>query len=341
MSLTVNTLQAKEILPEILKAKLVAMLHGSPAIGKSAIVHQVAAEYNLKVIDIRLSQVDPTELLGFPHIDEKTGRASYLPMAHFPLEGDKLSEGYAGWLLFLDEANHAPPAVQKASYKLVLDRLVGEHRLHDKCLCVLAGNLETDNALVEAMPTPLQSRLVHLELAVDAKVWVEWAQERGMDYRITSYLQHRPDTLYTFSADHTDKTYASPRTWDFADRLIRGKPLTDSKYIPLLAGTLGEGVAREFLAYCRVEKDLPKLEQIIKDPVGTPVSNEPATRYMLTGSIGAHASDKNITALMQYVRRLPIEFQVVTLRDVIRRHRELLQHEAVQQWVVQNSTELF
>ena len=86
------------------------MFHGSPAIGKSAIVHQFASKFNLKLIDMRLGQCDPTDLLGFPRI---TGdRSGYVPLEDFPLEGDKTPDGYAGWMLFLDELTSAPPAVQ-------------------------------------------------------------------------------------------------------------------------------------------------------------------------------------------------------------------------------------
>lgn len=54
--------QAIPLVIAALKAKLVPMLHGSPAVGKSAIVRQIAKQFNLKLIDLRLSQCDPTDL---------------------------------------------------------------------------------------------------------------------------------------------------------------------------------------------------------------------------------------------------------------------------------------
>lgn len=105
--------QAISMITAFIKAKLVPMLDGSPGIGKSQISHQIARDYNLKVIDVRLSQCDPTDLLGFPQIIGN--RAGYVPMETFPIEGDKIPEGYVGWLLFLDEFNAASPAVQAAA----------------------------------------------------------------------------------------------------------------------------------------------------------------------------------------------------------------------------------
>ena len=201
--------QAASMVAKFIRTKIVVMLHGSPAIGKSAIVQQIANEYGLKLIDLRLAQCDPTDLAGFPTITGE--KASYKPMDTFPIEGDTVPKGYNGWLLFLDELNSAPPAIQSAAYKVILDRMVGNHKLHKNVAIVAAGNLETDNAIVQPMSTALQSRMAHLELVVDSKEWVDWASSNEIDHRITSYINFRPDALYTFSPDHTDKTYASPR----------------------------------------------------------------------------------------------------------------------------------
>lgn len=43
-------------------ARLIPFIKGSPGLGKSAMVKQLAKKYNLKLIDIRLGQVDPTDL---------------------------------------------------------------------------------------------------------------------------------------------------------------------------------------------------------------------------------------------------------------------------------------
>jgi len=58
----VSPKQARELVVDIIKAKLVPMLTSSPGLGKSSIVKDIANEFGLKLIDIRLSQVDPTEL---------------------------------------------------------------------------------------------------------------------------------------------------------------------------------------------------------------------------------------------------------------------------------------
>lgn len=96
-------------------------------------------------------------------------------------------------------------------YKLILDRKVGNYDLHPAVAMAAAGNLETDNAIVEEMSTALKSRMAHLTLMLDNRKWLDWATNAGVDYRITSYINFKPNSLYEFNPDSEDDTYACPR----------------------------------------------------------------------------------------------------------------------------------
>ena len=334
----INTEQASEIITALFQAKLVPMLHGSPGMGKSAIYHQIAKEHRLFVIDHRLSQSEPTDLLGLPFFADK--RASYVPFESFPVEGDAIPEGYVGWLLLLDEFTSASIETQAAAYKLVLDRMVGLRKLHPKVLIGCAGNLESDNAIVNPMSTAMQSRLVHLELAMDHEKWIDWAVSNGIDHRITDFIKFKPSMLYTFSPDHTDHTYACARTWEFANRLMKhiDNPKT---FLPMLAGVLSEGVAREFLTFCKIYQSLPKLERIETEPDKVEVPQEPSVLFAITGSLANRAKPDNFTQFMKYITRMPEEFQVVTLRETVRRNPAMHNHPAVEKWAAESMKAFF
>lgn len=330
--------RAAELITLALKANLVPMVHGSPAIGKSSIVKQIAKKFNLKLIDLRLSQCDPTDLLGFPFIMNE--RAGYRPMETFPIVGDAIPKGYNGWLLFLDELTSASTAVQAAAYKLILDRMVGLHHLHEKVAIVGAGNLDTDGAIVTPMSTALQSRLVHLQVGYDAREWVNYANEAQYDHRITSYIEFRPDQGYNFSPTHTDKTYASPRTWEFTNRLLKVCDLNRDT-LPLFAGTLGEGTARELMGFVSIQDQLPKLGDIIASPKSIVVPNEPSVQFALTGALAANITDTNCEPVMEFVKRMPAEFQVVAVRSMIKRNKAITGAKPVTEWISTASAELF
>lgn len=337
-SIQINSSQAEELITDCLRAKLVPMLAGSPGIGKSDIFRKIAKQFGLKMIDHRLSTSDPTDLSGFPTIID--GKASYTPFDLFPVKGTEVPENYNGWLLFLDELPSAPLAVQCAAYKLALDRMVGQHELHDDCYVVCAGNLETDGAIVNRLSTAMQSRLIHLELTVDYKEWLSWAYSNDIDHRVTSFINASPEKLHQFDPDHDDKTFSCPRTWSFLSQLI--KPLVKIPFtkLPLMAGTVSQGMAREFMQFCALEDDLPTFPQILADPTGVNIPEEPSTIYFLCGSIAIKTDETNIAQVIKYVERMPIEFQIVCFRALLKRNNSMKRAPTMRQWIMKNSQEL-
>lgn len=335
----VSTNQAKNMLVAYLKANLTPMIVGSPGIGKSNIVYEIANEFNLKIIDLRLSQCDPCDLSGFPAI--KNNKAGYVPMDTFPIVGDPIPEGYKGWLLFLDEFNGAAHSVQMASYKLILDKMIGQFHLHDNVRIVAAGNLETDNAIVNTLSTAMQSRLVHIEVEVDHKSWLDWALDKGINHLIIDYIKFKPSSLYTFKPDHSNNTYASPRTWEFVSKLLKIVKIDDSSITSLISGIVSEGVAREFLVFVKIYKNLPTLIEIISSPELTVVPVEPSHLFALTGFLSQNISDTNIDSIIKYINRLPVEFQIITLKEVLRKTPALIQNPHVLKWQTDNLSKFF
>ena len=333
--------ETKDMIIRCIKAQLVPLVTGSPGLGKTAAFQQIADDFNLFLIDVSLAQSDPTDINGYPSTTADGKKARYLPMETFPIEGDPIPEGYDGWLVFFDELTSAVPAVQAASYKLLLNRMVGVNKVHPRVVMGAAGNLEADNAVVEEMSTALQSRLIHIELTINNDEWLEWAFDNDIDERIRSFIRFKPGMLYTFKPDHTDRTYGCPRTWEFANRFIKQTKEVTRKDIPLLAGTLSEGVAHEFTLFCQIYDRLPKIEEILRNPETTPLSEEPSVLYALTGAVASNVKAENIEQLMKFIYRLPSEFQVFTLRDVLKLIPDLKSHPQIQKWIANTATELF
>ena len=327
----VNLHEAKTHVIECIKNKLVPFLHSSPGIGKSSIIKEIADEHNLEFIDIRLSQMESVDLLGYPKI---TGsKASYIPMDLFPLEGDSLPKGKKGYLCFFDEFSSASMPVQAASYRILLDREVGNHKLHPRTALVCAGNLATDNAIVNRISTALQSRVIHFLVKSNKDIWAKWASKNNIDFRIIAFIQFRPDLLNHFNPDHNDFTFPCERTWDFASRFIVGhEELTDS-HLARLAGTISEGTAREFVGFTKIYKELPSFEDIISNPTEIKIPREPSHLFALSGSLANYTDLDNIESVMQFVNRIHTEFQVITLQSMIHKNSALISTESVRNWI--------
>lgn len=317
--------QVAPLIPQLWKAGIVPFLHSSPAQGKSSLAKQLAEQYKLKVIDLRLTELDSTDLSGLPYFNN--GKAEFMPFNTFPLQDTPIPEDYTGWLILLDEFNSAPQAVQAAAYKLVLDRQVGQHKLHDKVAMIACGNLETDNAIVNPMSSALISRFAHFDINLNVDDWLEWASKAGIDYRITSYLSYRKDNLYTFKPDATSP-YASPRTWEMVSKVIKGN---EEPSTLMVSSLIGDGIANEFIQYTKLYLDLPTLQEILDNPTGVKMSDDLSTQWatmsMVTYSITVDNHDK----LSVFLRRFSSELQYCALREI--KHRNPAVLAKVVDWV--------
>ena len=319
---TITPSQAEKKLIRTASRGMVPYLEGSPGVGKSSIVKNIADTYNLKLIDLRLSQCTPEDLQGFPM---RTGdKATFTPFDVFPVEGDKIPEGSAGWLLFCDEPSSATKPVQAAAYKLMLDRQVGSFKLHENCVIMAAGNKATDKAVVNKMSTALQSRLVHYELETNPKDWIQHAFEAGYDHRVIGFIQYMPSKLMAFNPDHTEKTFPCPRTWEFVSRLVKDDDITHELAADI-AGAIGEGNAVEFIGFAKEYDNLPRVSEIEAEPMNVPVPPEASTKFATMSMLVEHTTKDNVDTLLDYIQRFDIEFQILYCRGVTVKFKELLQ----------------
>lgn len=336
MDITINHTQLQQELIDCLDKGLVPYIRSSPGVGKSDAAKQFAKRFHLKVIDLRLSQCTPEDLQGFPmRVGEK---AVFTPFDLFPLEGDELPDmpdgsknadgtpkKMNGWLLLLDELSSASKAVQAAAYKLILDRMVGSYMLHESVMTIACGNKITDKAVVHKMSTALQSRLIHYELAVTVKDWVKWATDAGIDYRIQAFVQFNNAMLMNFSPDHTDNTYACPRTWEFLDRMIRDRPVSRTDSIAKVAGTIGAGAGYEFLTFCEVQKDIPQWSDIM-DPTknaSLKIPSEASAKFATICWAAGRVTKNDVLKILPFIERFGADFQVIFCRGVLRRFKNL------------------
>jgi hypothetical protein len=313
MEITVSPTQLAEEIMVTISAGLVPYVTSSPGMGKSSIVAQVAKMGKLKMIDLRLSQCMPEDLQGFPM--RNGDKATFTPFDMFPLEGEEIPEGYDGWLLLLDELSSAGKQTQAAAYKLILDKMVGSYNLHPACAMVAAGNKASDKAVVVKMSTALQSRLVHYELEVSHRDWMDWAIDAGIDYRITGFIEFKPNALMDFNPDHTDKTFSCPRTLEMLSSLVIGRDVSNA-ILPRVAGTIGKGQGVEFIAFAEEFDRLPSFSKICTDPDAVEVPKEPSTKFATISMLMEKHADGDMDNILKYLKRFAPDFQIIFARGV-------------------------
>ncbi|MEA2051057.1 MAG: MoxR family ATPase [Campylobacterota bacterium] len=303
----------KEALTPLIDEKIPTFIWGSPGVGKSSLVQQIAKQKNMKFIDLRLSLLDPTDLRGIPFFEAEQKKAVWAKPEFLP---DSSSDEFG--ILFLDEINSAPPTIQAAAYQLILDRKIGEYTLPNNFSIIAAGNYENDRGVTYRMPTPLANRFVHLNFDLDFESWKLWAFENSIDIKIISYLSYKPSDLFMFDPKNNEKSFATPRSWKFVNDILNSK--VDIKLLEsVIAGAIGKSTAQEFLNYCKVMEELPSIDNIL-DGIEVVIPSKNSVLFAMCIGIVYRLKDdfsvENLTNVLDFSLKLDGEFTIMLIRDM-------------------------
>jgi AAA domain (dynein-related subfamily) len=296
------------------------MIWGPPGVGKSQIVAQVAKKHGVPAIDIRLSQMEPSDLRGIPfRVDDQVEWAlpSMLPNAE--------RHGPAG-ILFLDEITSAPPSVSAAAYQLILDRKLGDYEVPDGWAIFAAGNRQGDRGVTYTMPAPLANRFQHYELEVNLDDWVAWAYANNIDERIIAFLRFRPELLFDFDPAHNPVAFPSPRSWEFTHNALQKFFDHPELFLGTLQACVGPAAGVELNAFIQNMEHMPDLDAIIAGeeiPAPKEIDLQYATATALVGrAIRAKETadaEKVHGRILDYARNFPQrEMGVMLVSDMHR-----------------------
>ena len=280
---TVTSTQARRSLIKAFKIQRPVFLWGPPGIGKSELVAEITKEMGGYMIDLRLGQMEPTDIRGIPYYNKDTGKMDWAEPVDLPTA--EFASQYPVVVLFLDEMNSAAPSVQSAAYQLILNRRSGKYVLPDNVVMVAAGNRESDKGVTYRMPTPLANRFVHQEMRVDFPSWQEWAVKNNEHKDVVGYLTFAKQDLYDFDAKSASRAFATPRSWHFVSQLLQDDDTDDDTNMNLIAGTVGEGLAVKFMAHRKIAGRMPKPEDILSGKVDTLEVKEVSAMYSLVISM--------------------------------------------------------
>jgi len=267
-------------------ADLPVLLWGEPGIGKTAALNQLAETLELPLTTVIASVHEPSDFSGLPVLGDDPAEQG-VPMAP-PDWAVRLVRAGRG-LLFLDELSTAPPAVQAALLRVVLERRIGALRLPPGVRIVAAANPRSSAADGWELSAPLANRFVHLQWTYDHDVVV-----RGMGgvwpvatlprldgarlpeavayarRAVCALLSARPGLVHQLpkSEAHRGSAWASPRSWEMVLRLVAFATAADvsREVLSLLVrGAVGDGPGLELLAGLD-RMDLPDPETLLADP---------------------------------------------------------------------------
>lgn len=258
------------------------MVWGPPGVGKSQMIAQIGERHGVPVIDIRLSQMEPSDLRGIPF---RSGDFVEWSVPAILPDGER--HGERG-ILFLDEITSAPPSVSAAAYQLILDRRLGEYRVPDGWAIFAAGNRQGDRGVTYTMPAPLANRFSHFELETHLDDWVAWAYANGIDERLIAFLRFRPELLFDFDPEHNPVAFPSPRSWEFAHRALQKFGGQPALLAEALKACVGPAAGIELAAFVDNLDKLPDVDAVLRgEPV--PMPQETDLQYAVATALVGRA----------------------------------------------------
>lgn len=304
---------------------------GKSGIGKSECVYQASAllaehiEDWRGVVDLRLSQMEPTDLRGVPVPVSETGTTVMFRPDTLPRSG-------AG-ILFLDEITSAPPSIQAAAYELVL---TPEHYgIPDTWMVVAAGNLQSDRGVTFQMAGPLVNRFNKVEATTTLDDWLNYAITKDVRPEVTSYLKSRADHLHKFDGTGVVDSFPSPRSW-FAVSDALALDLAPSERVECIRGDVGHEVAVSFEAHCRLFESIPSIQDIL-DGKDAKMPEKLDVKYCVAMGLAARVNEKNLDKAWKFLEQMPKDLQTLILKLSYKRDRKVANAEAFTKWAAANA----
>lgn len=311
--------------------KRAVYLKGKSGIGKSDCVRQASAFLSQHidnwqgVIDLRLSQMEPTDLRGIPAPDGE--RTRWLAPSFLPAEG-------TSGIIFFDEITSAPPSIQAAAYQYILDRCMGEHKIPDGWMIVAAGNLTSDRGVTFQMAAPLLNRMCEIEVATVLDDFINYAIPAGLKPEIASFLKDRPEFLHKFEGKGAIEPFPTPRSW-FAVSESMDLDLRPEDRIEVFKGDVGYEAATTYETHLRFLEQLPRLDDIM---AGRPVTvpKELQLQYALGMGIAARVGADTFDNAWKVLEKLPKDIQTLCVKLAYKRDKGLVASPAFTEWAAAN-----
>ncbi|HEV2786550.1 MAG TPA: MoxR family ATPase [Solirubrobacteraceae bacterium] len=278
MSATETTVEALGV---AVAARVPVLLWGAPGTGKTSAIKAMSREMGLPCETVIASIREPSDFAGLPVVAD--GKVAFAP----PRWARNLAEHGRG-VLFLDEISTAPPAVQAALLRVVLERVVGDLELPDEVVVIAAANPPEFAAGGWDLSAPLANRFCHLDWPVEAHAFAEglsagWSAPvvpvlpHGWDSQlalgrglVSAFVSLRPALAVAMPDDGSSagRGWPSPRSWEMAALLWTAATVSaasEQARAALIMGAVGQGTGLELLNWAG-EMDLPDPEEVLADP---------------------------------------------------------------------------
>ena len=310
--------------------KVVPMLHGAPGMGKSDACLQIADELGIphdRVLVVHINNHDVVDFTGVPSVTD--GMTVFNPTKLFY----DFRQGTGKGMIVLEEMAQSSQQLQTWAAGFVLERETPMFKVDDDVVMIATGNRAEDRAGAKPLLGHLNDRMYHFDVDTSLDDWCGWAMENDLYSMGIAFLRLRPELLNDY--DSSRRSNPTQRSWT---KLFTEVPndLPTNMYMTAAEGKVGEGAAAEWVSARDMMNKMPSIDSIRLHPDNAEVPSEPAVRFAVSTALSMTATPDCFGRDMQYVSRLPKEFQMVYVTDALRLNPPLQQTKDFISWAIAN-----
>ncbi len=258
-------------------------------------------------------------------------------------------------ILMIDEYGKANRAVQNAMLRLMLERKLGSHSLHEKSIVFATTNLGAEG-VGDILPAHARNRISVVTSRKPTNIeWIEWGINNDVDPTLLGWCNETPqlfqsfdeikapdDNPYIFHPQAQRAAFVTPRSLEAASDWIKVRDRFDDQTLTAyLIGTIGERGALDLMAWVKLSDQLPKLDDIKKNPLTAKVPDSSAAVCMVVHRTLQCIEREWVSAWMQYMQRLDVEAQGLFVNGVrhpkYSRQNMVFTNKDFTQWAVSHS----
>jgi hypothetical protein len=347
--------ELRKALPRLLDSGVSIEIVSGPGQGKSEMVKDTVTELGKTgepwgLATLFLATQTPTDLVGLQFKGEMIYDGERvavsdptLPMWMVTVDKKPLY-AYKRGVLFLDEFGQGEADVKRTSAELLLNGQLGPWKLPPGWSVVAASNRASDRSGVTKSFDFVINRRLEIHVDPDVEAWEHWAVKKGISPLIISFAVQNPQVVFESSVPDKQGPWCTPRSLVMLARVLKqfedahGNFPTDSVANELMRGMIGEGASAQLMAHVRLGHEMPKYDEIVRDPKNTRIPKEIDAKMLVCYTLASRVSEKDVDPVIEYIERLPKEFSVTFAKTACNRDFSLVNTDAFSKWALRNSS---
>ncbi len=259
-------------------------------------------------------------------------------------EGLRLDE-YDGGIIVVDEADKMDVDVKKVIGEAALSGRLGPHKLPKGWVVWMAGNRQKDRSGSTKELDHLINRRLEIDVTDDIESWNTWAVGHGVTPLTLAFANQNPHIVFSDGVPEKQGPWCTPRSLVAADDYFRVLPRDANGSLPDdpltmedVSGMMGEAAAAQLFSFVKLEREMPKYEDIVANPQGVKIPQKPDAQMLVCYTLAARVKVEECDKVISYMDRLPKEFGVIFGKSAVGRDPKLIVTAGFQKWIKENAS---